>query len=354
MKKRWLQFVLVSFVALGLVWFLSRDGSRIPARSVPMESSVKVGFKVGESAPDFELRSLDGRMMQLSNLRGNPVLLNFWATWCAPCQLEMPWLAELDQQYRPQGVEIVGVSLDDLGGEQAVNKFIAERGVRYPILIGNSSVADLYGGVRFMPQSFFIDRDGKIVKISLGLAGKHDLEEALKSLMQNPGTGPLEDRITAHATTSPNVPKESAYALIPAGSRVAAPDFTVTDLSGGTITLSQFKGKVVLLDFWAVYCGGCKVEIPWYVAFDRSYRDKGLALIGIDMYGESPKVVETFMEKTHMNYRVAIGNDELGERFHVEGMPLTLLIDRSGRVALSHAGIVDKTQFEKDIQELLQ
>lgn len=77
-------------------------------------------------------------------------------------------------------------------------------------------------------------------------------------------------------------------------------------------------------------------------------------MIGIDMYGESPDKVKTFMEKAHMNYRIAIGNDAIGERFHVEEMPLTLLIDRSGRIALSHAGIVDKTEFEKDIQELLQ
>jgi len=159
---------------------------------------------------------------------------------------------------------------------------------------------------------------------------------------------------SAQATTSPNANQGSTYGLIPADSRVAARDFSVTDLSGGTITLSQFRGKVVLLDFWAVDCGGCKVEIPWYVAFDKGYRDKGLALIGIDMYGESPKVVKTFMKKTHMNYPVAIGNDELGERFHVEEMPLTLLIDRRGRIALSHAGIVDKAQFLKDIQELLQ
>lgn len=158
---------------------------------------------------------------------------------------------------------------------------------------------------------------------------------------------------SSQATASPT-PKGSAYALIPADSRVAAPDFTLTDLSGGTVSLAQFKGKVVLLDFWAVDCGGCKVEIPWYVAFDKAYRDKGLALIGIDMYGESPDVVKAFMKKENMNYPVAIGNDALGERFHVEEMPLTLLIDRSGRIALSHAGIVDKTQFEKDIQELLR
>ena len=158
---------------------------------------------------------------------------------------------------------------------------------------------------------------------------------------------------SSQANASPT-PKGSAYVLIPADSRVAAPDFTLTDLSGGTVSLSQFRGKVVLLDFWAVDCGGCKVEIPWYVAFDKAYRDKGLALIGIDMYGESPDVVKAFMKKENMNYPVAIGNDALGERFHVEEMPLTLLIDRSGRIALSHAGIVDKTQFEKDIQELLR
>lgn len=155
-------------------------------------------------------------------------------------------------------------------------------------------------------------------------------------------------------TASPTAPKGSAYALIPADSRVAAPDFTVTDLSGGTIRLAELRSKVVLLDFWAVECAGCKVEIPWYVAFDKAYRAKGLALIGIDMYGESPDVVKTFMKTAHMSYPVAIGNDGLGERFHVEEMPLTLLIDRSGRIAFSHAGIVDKTQFEKAIQELLR
>jgi peroxiredoxin len=159
---------------------------------------------------------------------------------------------------------------------------------------------------------------------------------------------------SSEGTASPAARSGSSYALIPADSRLPAPNFTIRDLSGGTVSLSQFRGKVVLLDFWAVACGGCKVEIPWYVAFDKTYRDKGLALIGIDMYGESPDVVKAFMEKEHMNYPVAIGNNALGEKFHVEEMPLTLLIDRNGRIALSHAGIVDKIQFEKDIQELLR
>src|SRR5271156_1161098 len=146
--------------------------------------------------------------------------------------------------------------------------------------------------------------------------------------MMQPGM-PAAAAQSAQSTALPTAPKGSPYALIPTQSRVGAPEFTLTDINGRTITLSQFKGKVVLLDFWAVECGGCKIEIPWYVAFDKSYRDKGLALIGIDMYGESPKLVKTFMEKTHMNYRVAIGSDEFGKRFHVQEMPLTLLIDRN-------------------------
>jgi len=171
--------------------------------------------------------------------------------------------------------------------------------------------------------------------------------------MMQPGM-PAAAAQSAQGAALPTALKGSAHALIPAQSRVAAPEFTLTDINGRTITLSQFRGKVLLLDFWAVECAGCKVEIPWYVAFDKTYRDKGLALIGIDMYGESSDVVRTFMAKAHMDYPVAIGNDAIGERFHVEEMPLTLLIDRSGRIAVSHSGIVDKTQFENDIQELLQ
>jgi len=185
---RWIQFVLVSLAIVAWVCFLSRPGRRAAVRSAPARTTARVGFKVGESAPDFELRSLDEPIVRLSSLRGKPVLLNFWATWCAPCRVEMPWLVQLDRQYRPRGVEMVGVSMDDPGAQQDVAKFIAEQGVLYTILIGDSSVAGIYGGVRFMPQSFFIDRDGTITKTSLGLTDKHDLEEGLKTLLTNPDT----------------------------------------------------------------------------------------------------------------------------------------------------------------------
>jgi peroxiredoxin len=156
------------------------------------------------------------------------------------------------------------------------------------------------------------------------------------------------------ATAGAQSPAPSDYTLIPAASRIPAADFLLTDLNGKKLTLSQFRGRIVLLDFWAVDCGGCKIEIPWYVAFDKAYRAQGLQLIGIDMYGETPEKVRPFMEKAGMTYPVAIGNDALGAQYHVESMPLTLLIDRDGRIALSHAGIVDRAKFEAAIQQLLR
>src|SRR6516165_4420217 len=107
------RFVLALTVvtAGGLASFLSlAKGHRPVPRRQP--DVVKVGFQVGERAPDFALRSLNGVDLRLSNLQGRPVLLNFWATWCAPCRVEMPWLAELDATYRSHGVQIIGVAME--------------------------------------------------------------------------------------------------------------------------------------------------------------------------------------------------------------------------------------------------
>ena len=141
--------------------------------------------------------------------------------------------------------------------------------------------------------------------------------------------------------------------VIPVTQRVRAPDFTIMDVQGKPITLAALKRKVVLLDFWAIACGGCKLELPWYVGFDQQYRSKGLTLVGLDMYGESPDAVKSFAAAHQMHYPLAIGTDEIGALYHLGAMPLTVLIDRQGRIAVSHAGVVDPRLFEADIQTIL-
>ncbi len=141
--------------------------------------------------------------------------------------------------------------------------------------------------------------------------------------------------------------------VIPAAQRAQAATFTVTDVQGRRFDLAALKGRVVLLDFWAIACGGCKLELPWYVGFDQQYRSKGLSLVGLDMYGEAPSAVKSFAAAHQMRYPVAIGSDAIGALYDLKEMPLTVLIDRKGRIAVSHAGVVDPKIFESDLKTLL-
>jgi peroxiredoxin len=137
----------------------------------------------GQLAPDFGLTTLEGKAIRLSDFRGKAVLLNFWATWCEPCKLEMPWFVQLQKQYAAQGLQVVGVAMDDAKIED-IAKFAEEMKVDYPILTGKDSerdnVANLYGGVQFLPETFFIDRDGKIVDKVFGLKSRSDIEDSVK------------------------------------------------------------------------------------------------------------------------------------------------------------------------------
>jgi len=141
---------------------------------------------------------------------------------------------------------------------------------------------------------------------------------------------------------------------LPASTGKLAPDFSLADANGASIRLSAYRGKVVLLDFWATWCGGCKTEIPWYIEFQDKYRDAGLSAIGVSMDADGWKSVKPFLANHKLNYPVVIGDDDLGEQFGVINMPLTLLIDRNGKIAESHAGVVDKDSFEAKIRSLLQ
>lgn len=141
--------------------------------------------------------------------------------------------------------------------------------------------------------------------------------------------------------------------LAAAAARKAAPDFTLTDAAGAKVQLSEYKGRVVLLDFWATWCHGCKTEIPWYVEFENRYKNRGLAVIGVSLDADGWKSVKPFLAEEKMSYPVVIGNDGLAGRYGVTNMPMTLLIDRNGKIADSHSGVVDKTAWEQEIEQLL-
>jgi peroxiredoxin len=143
-------------------------------------------------------------------------------------------------------------------------------------------------------------------------------------------------------------------ALIPAEQRKDAPDFTLNDTQGRPVTLSGYKGKVVLLDFWATWCPACESEIPWYLEFAKKYQDKGLVVIGVSMDKDGLKVVQPYMQQKKMDYTVVLGDDNLVPPFGLKTIPMTMLIDRGGQIAVAHTGVVDRDNFEGHIQELLK
>lgn len=141
-----------------------------------------------------------------------------------------------------------------------------------------------------------------------------------------------------------------------AKARGEAPDFSLIDANGKTVRLSDLKGKVVLLDFWATWCTGCKVEIPWYVEFQKKYGRTGLASIGVAMDDEGWDKVRPYLAEHPIDYPIVVGDVPLARKFFdlSGGLPVTLLIDRNGKIAELHQGMVDKTAFEQDIRRLLK
>ncbi len=137
-----------------------------------------------------------------------------------------------------------------------------------------------------------------------------------------------------------------------ADSRKTAPSFSLINSEGAPVSLSQYKGKVVLLDFWATWCTGCKVEIPWYMQFGDKYKRDGLVVLGVAM-DDTWQPVKPFVKEKKMNYPVVLGNKEIAKRYGLTSMPKTLLIDRDGRIAWSFTGIVNRDRFESELKSLL-
>ncbi len=137
--------------------------------------------------------------------------------------------------------------------------------------------------------------------------------------------------------------------------RKPAPEFRLKDSHGGDVRLSDYKGRVVLLNFWATWCGPCKAEIPWFVEFSNQYRETGFAVLGVSMDDDGWTSVRPYLEQKHVTYRIMLGNNALAARYGgIDSLPQTLLIDRDGKIAAIHVGLVSKSEYADEISQLLR
>jgi len=148
----------------------------------------------GKPAPAFVLEDLNGKKVSLTSYKGKAVLINFWATWCAPCKIETPWIIELRNQYASQGFEVLGISADDLNRDDPkefakdkmeISQSAQKLHINYPVLIDGGTLDKQYGGLDELPTSFFINRKGTVVAAQLGLTSKDDIEANIKKALGN-------------------------------------------------------------------------------------------------------------------------------------------------------------------------
>jgi len=145
-----------------------------------------------------------------------------------------------------------------------------------------------------------------------------------------------------------------AASLTAEAERKPAPSFDLNDADGKSVKLSALKGRVVLVNFWATWCHGCQTEIPSFIEFQKKYDKRGLTIVGVSMDDDGWKLVRPWMKEKGVNYPIVIGNADLSQKYGLAGMPLSVLVDRQGRIASSHAGVVDTAPFEQQIQALLR
>ncbi len=140
----------------------------------------------GKAAPAFTLFDLNGKKVSLADFKGKPVLVNFWATWCGPCKLEMPWFEEFNKKYSADGLIILGVAADE-AGKSVIASTAKKSGVTYPILLGEDAMENAYGGIDYLPETFYVDRGGKVLIETAGVSsedgGKDEIEANIKKLI---------------------------------------------------------------------------------------------------------------------------------------------------------------------------
>jgi cytochrome c biogenesis protein CcmG/thiol:disulfide interchange protein DsbE len=159
------------------------DASGAPQYITPLQ---------GKPAPPFTLEDLTGKKVSLADFKGKALAINFWATWCAPCKIETPWLIDLRNQYAAQGFEVLAISADDIdrkdprklnNEKQEIARFVQRMRMPYPVLIDGDSISKAYDGLDALPTTFFLDRNGVVVAAQMGMTTKDELERNIRKAL---------------------------------------------------------------------------------------------------------------------------------------------------------------------------
>jgi peroxiredoxin len=179
-----------SALACALLWTGCSDFGVKPVAKAKEVQKPAAAFSlngaVGQPMPGFSLKDANGQMVRPADYKGKVVLLDFWATWCGPCKIEIPWFIDMERQFKDQGFAVLGVSMDE-DGWSAIKPYVQNMKMNYRILLGNDDVSTAYGGLDSLPTTLLIDRQGKIASVHVGVTmGKEEFKNAIVQLLNAP------------------------------------------------------------------------------------------------------------------------------------------------------------------------
>ena len=319
---------------------------------------------IGQPATDFQVTGLDGEKLSLEKYRGQVVLLDFWATWCGPCIAEMPNVKKTYAKYKDQKFQIIGISLDR--SKEPLEAYIEKEELAWVHYWDNTRKVSRLYEVQAIPSTFLIDGEGVIRKTNLR---GHALEHAVAELVQEnlakpPDTSaktvestPKLKSIPATKLTKQKPTPQKTDPVTDLKARTMgwvgkpAPDFQVTDLNGEALSLDQYRGQVVLLDFWATWCGPCIVEMPKVKKTYQTYKDQKFQIIGISL-DRSEEPLTAYIEKEGIAWRNHWDEDRsIRTLYGVQAIPTAFLIDGEGVIRKASLGGFD---VETAVAELVK
>ena len=299
---------------------------------------------IGKPAPAFKVMDLNGEELTLEKYHGQVVLLDFWATWCGPCIGELPYVKATYDKYKDKRFQIIGISWDS--SKPTLEAFIKEQNLGWVHHFDpTGKIANQYG-VTGIPSTFLLDGEG-IIRMT-NLRG-HELETAVGELVEEnlkiphhthqPKSIPATKLIKPSNPTpnNPSIPSNKPTDWI----GKPAPDITITNLKGEELTWEDFRGQVVLLDFWATTCGPCLTEMPKVKKTYAKYKDQKFQIIGISL-DSTLAPAEKYIKNEELSWHHYWDEDrKIRTLFGVWAIPTAFLIDGEGIIQKAYLGGFD-------------